>query len=396
MREITLNTPLKMNTDYAEFISPPISIQNPRSNDVKQLIPLNKPYLPSFAKYTKYLATMYDNVWLTNNGPLLKELTVRMEEYLGVKNLLLTSSGTMALQIAYKTLNLTGNVVTTPYSFIATSNSLDWLGLELNFADIDSQSFNLCPSKALKAINKHTSAIVPVHVYGNPCDLVSLENIATQNKLKLIYDAAHAFNVKVAGRSIMSFGDASIVSFHATKLFHCIEGGAVVFKHKDDFEKATDMINFGINASSGNINISGINGKMSEAHAAMGLAMLDDIDEILERRIEHFNLYKTLLGYRVQHPQWHPEATQNAAYFPVVFESDVKCTRVLEYLEKNGIQSRRYFSPSLNKIEYRSKGNYVHFPVSESLATRTLCLPLFVELSHESIKKVCKVLIEAL
>jgi dTDP-4-amino-4,6-dideoxygalactose transaminase len=336
---------------------------------------------------------MYENVWLTNNGPLLKELTVRMEEYLGVENLLLTSSGTMALQIAYKTLNLTGNVVTTPYSFIATSNSLDWLGLELNFADIDSQSFNLCPRKALQAINKHTSAIVPVHVYGNPCDVIALEKIATQNNLKLIYDAAHAFDVNVNGRNVMSFGDASILSFHATKLFHCIEGGAVVFKHKDDFEKAENMINFGINLTSGEINNSGTNGKMSEAHAAMGLAMLDDIDEILERRIEHFNLYKILLGDRVIYPQWHPEATQNAAYFPVIFESKSQCTRVFQHLEKAGIQSRRYFSPSLNKIKHLSTAKQADCPLSESLANRTLCLPLFVELSHKDIKKICNSLI---
>lgn len=386
-----MNTSLKMNTDYVKFISPPISIQNPRSNDVKQLIPLNKPYLPSFAKYSKYLATMYDNVWLTNNGPLLKELTVRMEEYLGVKNLLLTSSGTMALQIAYKTLNLTGNVVTTPYSFIATSNSLDWLGLELNFADIDNHSFNLCPNKALEAINKKTSAIVPVHVYGNPCDLEGLEQVASQNNLKLIYDAAHAFSVKVAGRSIMSFGDASIVSFHATKLFHCIEGGAVVFQNQDDFEKATDMINFGINASSGNINISGTNGKMSEAHAAMGLAMLDDIEEILERRIEHFNLYKSLLDDLVIYPQWHSEATQNAAYFPVIFESEKQCSHAFLQLEKNDIQSRRYFSPSLNQVKYLSTNKMTSCPVSESAASRTLCLPLFVELTKTKIAKVCRV-----
>jgi dTDP-4-amino-4,6-dideoxygalactose transaminase len=385
-----MNTSLKMNTGYAEFISPPLSFQNQLNTNEKQFIPLNKPYLPSFDKYSKYLAIMYKNVWLTNNGPLLKELTARMEEFLGVKNLLLTSSGTMALQIAYKTLNLTGNVVTTPYSFIATSNSLDWLGLELNFADIDSQSFNLCPSKALQAINKHTSAIVPVHVYGNPCDLIALENIATQNNLKLIYDAAHAFNVKVDGRNVMSFGDASIVSFHATKLFHCIEGGAVVFKNKVDFEKATNMINFGINASTGDINNSGTNGKMSEAHAAMGLAMLDDIDEILERRLEHYCLYKTLLGDSVIYPKWHQDATQNSAYFPVIFESESKCIRVFENLDKNGIQSRRYFSPSLNKIEFLSTLEKTDCPVSESLAKRTLCLPLFVELSKSEIKSVCR------
>jgi dTDP-4-amino-4,6-dideoxygalactose transaminase len=385
---MTLNTLLKINTDYLE----PISFQSPRICNEKHLIPLNKPYLPSFSKYKKYLATMYENVWLTNNGPLLKELTVRMEEYLGVKNLLLTSSGTMALQIAYKTLNLTGNIVTTPYSFIATSASLDWLGLEVNFADVNEHSYNLNPALAKNAINAETSAIVPVHVYGNPCDVKALDVIAKNNNVKLIYDAAHAFNVNVSGTNVLNYGDASILSFHATKLFHCIEGGAIVFKHKDDFEKAENMINFGINLTSGEINNSGTNGKMSEAHAAMGLAMLDDIEEILERRIEHYFLYKTLLGDKVTYPQWHPEATQNAAYFPVVFESDLQCTRVFEHLQKSGIQSRRYFSPSLNKIEYLSRVKQTDCPVSESLANRTLCLPLFVELMQTEITRICQVI----
>jgi dTDP-4-amino-4,6-dideoxygalactose transaminase len=386
---MTLNTLLKINTDYVETVSAPLAFKSPLRQSSNCPIPSNKPYLPSFAKYTKYLATMYDNVWLTNNGPLLKELTARMEEYLGVENLLLTSSGTMALQIAYKTLNLTGNVVTTPYSFIATSNSLDWLGLELNFADVDNKSFNLCPIKTLQALNAQTSAIVPVHVYGNPCDLVALENITKQKNLKLIYDAAHAFSVKVAGRSVMSFGDASILSFHATKLFHCIEGGAVVFKHKEDFEKAANMINFGIDSLSGDINNSGINGKMSEAHAAMGLAMLDDIDEVLARRLEHFDLYTSFLGNKVTYPQWHSDASQNAAYFPVIFESEDQCSRVFQHLEKSRIQSRRYFSPSLNKIAHLSSAIKADCPISESLASRTLCLPLFVELSYKDIYRVC-------
>jgi dTDP-4-amino-4,6-dideoxygalactose transaminase len=391
-----VNTLLKINSTYVEPTLAPRSLHSIFTNNEKQLIPLNKPYLPNFAKYSKYLATMYENVWLTNNGPLLKELTVRMEEYLGVKNLLLTSSGTMALQIAYKTLNLTGNVVTTPYSFIATSNSLDWLGLELNFADIDSQSFNLCPQKALEAINNQTSAIVPVHVYGNPCDVEALENIATQNNLKLIYDAAHAFNVNVAGRSIMSFGDASILSFHATKLFHCIEGGAVVFKHKDDLEKATSMINFGIDSSFGEINNSGTNGKMSEAHAAMGLAMLDDIDLIMERRLQHLDLYHRLLRDKVTFPRWHELANQNAAYLSVIFDSEQQCSKAFTALKKNKIQSRPYFSPSLNTLDHLHRGRPVSCHVSERFAKTTLCLPLFVGLSDEDIKKVCTVLIDTL
>ena len=373
-------------------ISSPIDLNERRQKLANDQIPLNKPYLPHFSKYKKYLSKMYENVWLTNNGPLLKELTSRLEEYLGVKNLLLTSSGTMALQIAYKALNLSGNVVTTPYSFVATCSSLDWLGLDLNFADIDAESYNLCPNKVAKVINKNTSAIVPVHVYGNPCDVKSFEKLAQKHNVKIIYDAAHAFGVKINGRSILTYGDASILSLHATKLFHSIEGGAIVFKNEEDLQCASQMINFGINYSNGEINTAGVNGKMSEAHAAMGLAMLDDIDEILERRLEHFELYKRLLSDEVTLPLWHSDGSQNAAYFPITFESESQCSRIFKELERNKIQSRRYFSPSLNKVKHLTKGEAKPCPNSEDIATRTLCLPLFVELRKNEISKVSRVI----
>jgi dTDP-4-amino-4,6-dideoxygalactose transaminase len=373
-------------------ISSPIDLNERRNKLANDQIPLNKPYLPHFSKYKKYLGKMYDNVWLTNNGPLLKELTSRLENHLGVKNLLLTSSGTMALQIAYKALKLSGNVVTTPYSFVATSSSIDWLGLGLNFADIDAKSYNLCPNNATKAINKDTSAIVPVHVYGNPCDVESFERLANAKNVKIIYDAAHAFGVKINGRSILTYGDASILSLHATKLFHSIEGGAIVFNNEEDLKCASQMINFGINYSDGEINTAGVNGKMSEAHAAMGLAMLDDIDEILERRLEHYQLYKRLLSNDITLPLWHSDASQNAAYFPVTFESESQCSRIFNELEKNNIQSRRYFSPSLNSVKHLTKGIAMPCPNSEDIATRTLCLPLFVELRKNEIAKICRVI----
>ena len=339
---------------------------------------------------------MYDNVWLTNNGPLLKEFTTRLEEYLGVKNLLLTANGTMALQVAYKALRLEGNVITTPYSFIATSSSLEWVGLDLNFADIDSQSFNLSVEHAQQAINPGTSAIVPVHVYGNPCDVDAFEALGQQHNLKVIYDAAHAFGVKINGSSVLNCGDASVLSLHATKLFHSIEGGAVIFNNNDDYQLGCEMINFGISAANGSVYNPGVNGKMSEAHAAMGLAMLEDIEEILSRRLEHFQAYQRQLSQAIVTPLWHPNASQNAAYYPVTFASEAQCTRVFAELDNNKIQSRRYFSQSLNTLSHLHKGKAMPCPHSESVATRTLCLPLFVELKKSDITKICRIVNNAL
>jgi dTDP-4-amino-4,6-dideoxygalactose transaminase len=393
---MTLNMLLKINTDFAEPILTPQSTQSPRTYNEKQLIPLNKPYLPSFEKYSKYLATIYENVWLTNNGPLLKELKGRLEEYLGVKHLLLTTNGTMALQIAYKALNLSGNVVSTPYTFIATGVSLEWLNLNINFADVNPLTLNLCAQNAQQAIDENTTAIVPVHVYGNPCDVKAFEKVAQDHNVKIIYDAAHAFGVKIAGKSVLDYGDASILSFHATKLFHAVEGGGIVFKHEDDYQHAVRMINFGINTQSGEITRPGTNGRMSELHAAMGLAMLDDIDIIMERRMHHFDFYHHLLSNKVIFPEWHELANQNAAYLPVIFDTEQQCSRVLDALKQSNIQSRRYFSPSLNTLEHLYAGNRVSCPVSERLAKTTLCLPLFVGMSDEDIKKVCTILIEAL
>lgn len=354
------------------------------------MIPLNKPYLPHFDVYQKYLTRMYDNVWLTNNGPLVQELTEKLKAYLGVEHLLLTANGTMALQIAYKALGLTGNAITSPYTFIATSNSLDWLGIHTKFSDIEEKNMNLCPEKIINEIDDETSAIVPVHVYGNPCDVDAFDALGKKYNLKVIYDAAHAFGIKKRGRSVLTYGDASVLSFHATKLFHCIEGGAVIFNSGKDLKRAERMINFGIDSDTGDISRPGTNGKMSEAHAAMGLAMLEDIDFVLERRKQHFELYKSLLTDVIKMPVWDKECTENYAYLPIIFETPEQCSQVFDTLGKNDIQARRYFSPSLNTLAHLNEGKKYHCPVSENYATRVLCLPLFTDLSHCDIEYVCR------
>jgi len=353
------------------------------------MIPIYKPYLPSQSKYQKYLDSVYNSGWLTNNGPLVQELKLRLEAYLGVKNLLLVANGTLALQVAYKTFKLSGNVITTPFTFIATASSLKWEGIVPSFGDIDRDTLNLCPFESNKLISEQTSAIVPVHVYGNPCEVLAFEKIGRQENIKIIYDAAHAFGVQLNNRSILNYGDASTLSFHATKIFHSVEGGAVIFKNENDYKRASKIINFGI-GEQGEIAETGINAKMSEFHAAMGLAMLDDIDVILAQRVKHHQLYKSLLKEHLQIPTWHENASQNGAYFPVIFESKDMCSRVLAALNENNIGVRRYFSPSLSRLEIFSSKNDYSTHTSDDYAERCLCLPLFFELTSKDIETICR------
>ncbi|HBN28622.1 MAG TPA: aminotransferase DegT, partial [Clostridiaceae bacterium] len=239
------------------------------------MINVTKTYLPDRTKLDKYIDKIYSTAWVTNNGQLVKELTTRLEEYLGVQNLLLVTNGTLALQIAYKALGVNGQAITTPFSFVATTSSLVWEGIEPIFVDIDPETFCIDPSKIEEAITSETTAIVPVHVFGNACDVEKIENIAQKYGLKTIYDGAHSFGVKYNGESLLSYGDATILSFHATKLFHTIEGGAIIFKNKEDYERAKLMINFGIDGTDSVIEL-GINAKMNEFQAAMGLCVLDE------------------------------------------------------------------------------------------------------------------------
>lgn len=359
------------------------------------MIALNIPYLPDFSRYQRYLQSMYQSKWLTNNGPMVRELTERLEEHLGVNNLLLVANGTTALQLCYKALSIEQQAITTPFTFIATANSLDWQGISPVFSDINRESFNLCPTQAVKALNASTNAVVPVHVYGNPCDVAAFEQLGKERDVKVIYDAAQAFGVKVGEQSVLSYGNASVLSFHATKLFHTTEGGAAIFNSNDDYERASAMINFGIDQQTGEIISAGTNAKMSEAHAAMGLAVLDDIAFISECRLNHYALYKHLLGHQVSYPMWHPNSAQNGAYMPIVLASAAQCSAVYNALAKNNIESRRYFSPALNDIAHLS-GNNSACDISTDIAGRVLCLPLYVALRPAQIHKICQVVLRAL
>ena len=350
------------------------------------MIPFTKPYFPNREKFNKYIDGIYDRNWLTNNGPLVQELTRRLEEYLGVENLLLVSNGTLALQIAYHALGINEPVngkmaeaITTPFTFIATASSLKWGGVQPIFADIDPKTWCLAPKHIEAAITPNTRAIVPVHVFGNACDVEAIDAIAQKHKLKVIYDASHAFGVKYKGESLLKHGDAATLSFHATKLFHTGEGGAIVFKRKEDLERAKKIINFGITGPE-SIEELGINAKLNELQAAMGLCVLDEMEANLQARVQVWHRYEQILAKNLQLQAKHEGLGYNYAYFPVVFETEEQAVRVAAALKENGVLARRYFYPSLVSVECLDA--HADQPVSMDIASRILCLPMFDQLEQ--------------
>lgn len=359
------------------------------------MIPVSKPYLPNREKLDKYIDGIYERSWLTNNGLLVQELTQRLEEYLGVENLLLVCNGTLALQIAYRVLGVTGTeqqeqraeAITSPFTFIATASSLKWDGVTPVFADIDPETWCLAPNTIENSITPNTRAIVPVHVFGNACDVEAIDAIAKNHNLKVIYDASHAFGVNYKDESLLKYGDAATLSFHATKLFHTAEGGAIIFKRKEDLEIAKKMINFGITGPE-TIDELGINAKMNELQAAMGLSVLDDMDENIKARSSVWCLYEELLGKTLQLQSKHAQLRYNYAYFPVVFESEEQTKRVADALKEAGILARRYFYPSLESV--RSLGKHQAQPVSAAIAERILCLPIFSDLKRSTIQSISR------
>jgi dTDP-4-amino-4,6-dideoxygalactose transaminase len=357
------------------------------------MINVTKSHLPDVNKYKKYIDKIFESGWLTNNGQFAQELQRRLEVYLGVKNLILVSNGTLALHIAYKALELRGEVITTPFSFVATSSSLVWEGLTPKYVDVDKETFNMDYTKVSQLITDKTSAIVPVHVFGNGCEVEKIENIARDHKLKIVYDAAHAFGVNYKGKSILEYGDISTISFHSTKLFHTIEGGAIVINDDILYEKVKLMINFGIKDSI-KIETLGINSKMNEFQAAMGLCILDDMEAILNGRKRVYDYYIKNLPKEVQLQKQNADSTINYSYFPLVFDSEQTLLRIEENLNRNKINPRRYFYPSLDKLPYIYEKFEV--PVSNSISKRILCLPIYDTLSEEELYIIIKIIKETL
>jgi dTDP-4-amino-4,6-dideoxygalactose transaminase len=341
---------------------------------------VTKPLLPDLDRYRHYLERAHEKVWLTNFGPLHEELTERLKAYLGVEHLLLVTNGTLALHVAYRALGLKGKVLTTPFSFVATTSTLAWEGLEPSFVDIDAESLNLDPAELERA--EPGSAVVAVHVYGNPCEVQSIERIARGRQIPVIYDAAHAFGSEFDGKSVLQWGDASTMSFHATKIFHTVEGGAIVFKDEAHYAAARALINFGLGAGE-TIGVAGTNAKFSDYHAAAGLTLLDIIDQIVSHRAELVETYRRSLDGWVEFQLWNSRGRNNGAYMPVLLRDEAQCLALKERLEGEGIQTRRYFYPSLNTLGYVTGDSTC--PVSERAASRVLCLPLYADLAvHEA------------
>lgn len=355
------------------------------------MIPVTKPFLPPIDDYENYLPGIWKRQWLTNMGPLASELEMKLKDYLNVNHLLFVTNGTVAIQMAIKALKLSGEIITTPFSFVATTSSVVWEGCTPIFADIDNKTLNIDPEKIEEKITDKTSAILATHVYGNPCDVEKIQKIADRHNLRIIYDAAHAFGVKINGKSIFEFGDISTCSLHATKLYHSIEGGLIFTKDPELLKRLAYIRNFGFDGPERFAEL-GINGKNSEYHAAMGLANLNYIEEIISKRKNLSERYdEKLKTLKARRPVWHQNSENNGAYYPIVFDDRELMMKCMEYLQRHEIFTRRYFYPSLaSALPYVEKQE---MPVTEDIAERVLCLPLFYDLTIEEVDQICRFLL---
>ncbi len=355
------------------------------------MIPVTQPFLPPQEEYEKHIAGIWKRGWLTNMGPLASQLEMELKDYLKVQHLLFVTNGTVAIQMAIKALDLKGEIITTPFSFIATTSSIVWEGCTPVFVDIDDQSLCIDPKRIEEAITEKTTAILATHVYGNPCDVEAIEIIAKKHNLKVIYDAAHAFGVEVNGKSIFEYGDISTCSLHATKLYHSIEGGLIITKNPDLLKKLSYIRNFGISGFDSFAEL-GLNGKNSEFHAAMGLANLKYISEISEKRTALANLYdEKLKNLKAVKPVWHSKSNNNHAYYPVILESEELLLKLKAEMDKQEIFTRRYFYPSLaSALPYLPK---VELSVTEDIAKRVLCLPFYYDLTFAEVELIARIML---
>ncbi len=349
------------------------------------MIQVTKPFLPSLDMYNDYLKGIWEREWITNHGPLVQELEKKLKDYLGVKHLLYVNNGTIALQIALKALGVKGEIITTPFSYVATTNCILWEGCKPVFADIKETDCNIDPEKIEPLVTADTVAILGTHVYGNPCDVEAIKNIAEKHNLKVIYDGAHAFGAELNGKPVLSYGDIATCSFHATKLFHTIEGGAIITNDDVLAKKMTLYRQFG-HIGDDHFSI-GINGKSSEFHAAMVLCLLPMMKEFMTKRKTIAGLYDRYLeGLPIQRPEAISGTVYNYSYHPVILDSEERLYRIVDLLKQQDIVTRRYFYPSLNNLP-QYKGEYC--PVSESISVRALALPMYYELEEAAVKKIC-------
>ena len=331
----------------------------------------------------------WDKSWITNNGELVQQLESELKEYLGVKHLFFCTNGTIVLQMALKALDVKKEVITTPFSYVATTNAILWEGCTPVFVDIDRNTFCIDPYKIEASITEKTEAILATHVFGYPCNIDKLEVLSHKYNLKIIYDGAHGFGSNYNGRSLLSYGDVSTCSFHATKLFHTVEGGCVITNNDEVAQKLMLFRQFG-HIGDDYYSV-GINGKNSEFHAAMGICVLKDINIIISTRRRHFVIYDELLKgldlKRIIAPKVNFD--YNYSYYPVLFRSEELLLQAMAELNEIGVNARRYFFPSLNTLPYLSGSACI---ISEDISRRVLCLPMFFDLKEHEIEAICNVI----
>jgi dTDP-4-amino-4,6-dideoxygalactose transaminase len=359
----------------------------------KKPIYVTQPTLPPLEEFTEYVKQIWTSKILTNNGPYHKQFEKELAEYLGVKYISVFSNGTLALITALQALKITGEVITSPFSFVATTHSLWWNNIKPVFVDIEPNYFNLDPEKVEAAITSQTTAIMPVHVYGNPCNVKAIQNIANTFGLRVIYDAAHAFGVKINSNSILSFGDLSIMSFHATKVFNTMEGGAIVC-HDEIMKKRIDFLkNFGF-ADEVTVVAPGINGKMNELQAAYGLLQLKYVDNYIAKRKNISEIYRhELKGVDgIKFLEDIPGVINNYAYFPILVDGQIygkTRDELYEKLKQDNVFGRRYFYPLISQFPvYRGlpSANPANLPIATQIADKVICLPIYPDLESEKIK----------
>lgn len=356
---------------------------------------VTRPKLPECDKYISYVKDIWNNNWVTNNGPLHNKLKKEMESYLKVKNVELFTNGHLALEVALKSLKLNGEVITTPFTFISTTNAIINSGLKPIFCDINEEDYNIDVNKIEDLITKDTCAIVAVHVFGNPCNVSAIEKIAEKYNLKVIYDAAHAFGVRLNEKGIGEYGDISMFSLHATKVYNTIEGGALTYNNSEFNNKFKMLKNFGMCPITGEILESGINAKMNEFQAAMGLCNLESIDENILERKRIYNCYynnlKDIRGFKLINIS--NEYYYNYAYFPLVLTEECKISRdnLIKALEKYNVYARKYFYPACNEVDYLIKSS-TPTPVASKISKSIMTLPMYVGLSTESVEQICNII----
>jgi dTDP-4-amino-4,6-dideoxygalactose transaminase len=362
---------------------------------LEKYIPVTKPYMPDMEEFIPYLKKIWQTKWLTNNGEFHQQLEEELRNYLGVKYISLFSNGTLALMTALQELRITGEVITTPFSFVATTHSLWWNNIKPIFVDIEDVTFNLDASKIEPAITPETTAILPVHVYGNPCDIDTINKIAEKFGLKVIYDAAHCFGVEINNQSILNFGDLSVVSFHATKVFNTFEGGAIISNNEKTKQSIDYLKNFGF-AGESHVIAPGINGKMNEIQAAFGLLQLKYVEQNIIKRKIIAETYRTeLTNIDGLHLLYDIDKVKhNYAYFPVLIENNQsRVTRDILYdiLKVNGIWSRKYFYPLISNLSlYCSlpSSNTDNLKTANKIANIVLCLPIYPDLKEDELGKI--------